>query len=313
MYLGISRVAKFFAAMVVVLALASCRQLTAFSTSAKSFRDCTQCPLMVSIPAGKFVMGAEGGEEGRPEGPPHPVAIRKAFAAGQFEVTQGQYAQFALVTRRGVTERGCSRWYPAERTIKLDASLDWRNPGYGREPALDEPVVCISWKDASDYVGWLAKRTGKRYRLLSEAEWEYIAHAGASSLYAWGDNPKDACQYGNVYDVTGYDASLLVPIVDCADGYHGVAPVGKFKPNAFGLYDVIGNVWEWTADCVRLPYAADVPLDGTAYQVQGACELRAVRGGSWRTHMFRQRPTWRGKDPENRVSSIFGLRVARDL
>jgi formylglycine-generating enzyme required for sulfatase activity len=91
-----------------------------------------------------------------------------------------------------------------------------------------------------------------------------------------------------------------------------VAPVGAYPANAFGLHDLIGNVWEWTQDCYRVPYPA-TPVDGTAVEVQGPCELRTVRGGSWRSHMFRQRSTWRGRDPEDRKSDIFGFRIARDL
>jgi formylglycine-generating enzyme required for sulfatase activity len=162
------------------------------------------------------------------------------------------------------------------------------------------------------YVTWLAGKTGKPYRLLSEAEWEYAADAGSTATYPWGENPEEACRYGNVYDLSAAknNDSPLIP-VNCDDGYPGIAPVGSYPPNAFGLQDMVGNIWEWAADCYRMPYPAE-PVDGSALDVPD-CDRRAVRSGSWITGVERQRPTFRGRDPIDRVSQVFGFRVARDL
>lgn len=294
--------------------------------AAAEFQDCTTCPPMVVIPAGKFHMGFDGGEEGRPEGPVHEVHIGYSFAIGNFEITQEQFAVFIHDT--GYAMRGgCQVW---QGEWKNPPDADWTHPGYGRVPFNDEPVACVSWKDAKAYVDWLARRTGRKYRLPTEAEWEYVARGGTTTGYFWGggqntasnDNPTgdkkagdipEACQYANVFDASGAKASAFnwAPF-SCDDGFGQAAPVGSFKPNAFGVYDIIGNLWEWTADCYQAPYPAQ-PVDGSAVQASGTCEKRVARGGSWITRPSRQRVSFRGRDPEDALYSFFGFRVARDL
>jgi formylglycine-generating enzyme required for sulfatase activity len=179
-----------------------------------------------------------------------------------------------------------------------------------------QPVGCVSWLDAKAYVEWLVSKTGQAYRLPSEAEWEYAARAGRpETLYAWGDDPDEACKHGNVLDRygSGSDPRRLSVAADCYDDWAQVAPVKQFSPNPFGLYDMTGNVWEWVEDCYRMPYPDDAPIDGSAYQVDGACDRRSTRGGSWVTGIERQRPTFRGRDPETLTTWIFGFRIARDL
>jgi formylglycine-generating enzyme required for sulfatase activity len=177
----------------------------------------------------------------------------------------------------------------------------------------NEPVSCISWHDAKAYVSWLSAKTGKRYRLLSESEWEYVARAGTSTRFFWGDSAEEACEHVNLFDASGRRMSDLpyVP-AECDDGFPFTAPVGSFDPNAFGLHDVTGNVWEWTEDCFTVPYPPDLG-DGRSYQSEGDCEKRSIRGGSWITTPSRQRPAFRGRDPADVVFSPFGFRVARDL
>jgi formylglycine-generating enzyme required for sulfatase activity len=297
----------------VALLLAGCQR--GAKPDHAEFRDCANCPAMVKIPAGKFRMGFEGGEEGRPEGPVREVAIAHAFAIGKFEVTQEDFAAFVRETQHDMRS-GCQVWR-GEWTNPPDA--DWTNPGYGRVPFNDEPVTCVSWKDAQAYVGWLARRTGRKYRLPTEAEWEYVARAGTTGDYFWQAAAADqtssdpACQFANVYDASGARASAFnwAPF-DCDDGFGQAAPVGSFKPNAFGVHDIIGNVWEWTADCYQAPYPA-APVDGSAVQAAGTCEKRVARGGSWITRPSRQRASFRGRDPETALYSFFGFRVARDL
>lgn len=287
------------------------------------FSDCKDdCPQMVVVPAGKFRMGAEGGEDGRPEGAPHNVTIRRPFAIGKMEVTNAQYARFIAETGR-IPTKGCRSWDKQANSVIEGPDADFRKPGLGAgDGAPDIPVVCVSWRDAKAYVGWLSKKTDKPYRLPTEAEWEYAARAGSQDDYPWGQDPAAGCGQANVLDKRAIASGMLPAFQEkagepaharCDDGHSGAAPVGSFKPNAFGIYDMTGNVWEWTEDCYVAPYAADVPTDGSAYQVKGQCGRRAVRGGSWMTVPFRNRPAWRGRDPEDQVSWIFGMRVARDL
>lgn len=279
------------------------------SRAPRVFKDCASCPSMVVVPPGRFRMGFDGGEQDRYEGPVREVEIPRAFAVGRFEITQQQYARFVAATGHPIGQ-GCNVWRSATRTLERDASLDWRNPGYGRAPRDDEPVACVSWNDAKAYVAWLAKITGHSYRLLTEAEWEYVARAGSSAQYPWGDDPEQACRYANIYDSSAADAGIPWPTTRCSDGYPTIAPVGRFAPNAFGVYDTVGNVWEWVEDCYAMPYPP-VPVDGGAQLEQG-CDRRGTRGGAWRTDVARQRPAFRGRDPATLLSGIFGIRVARE-
>lgn len=275
------------------------------------FSDCEACPELVVVPPGEFVMGHDGGEPGRYEGPVREMQIARAFALGRHEVTQAQFRAFVEATGHE-THGGCRVW-DGERWDEPDWA-NWQDPGYGRPPADDEPVACVSWLDARAYVAWLSELTGQPYRLPTEAEWEYAARAGATGEFSWGDDELEACRWANVYDLSGAAAhGFPWEPVQCDDGQAGVSVIGSFPPNAFGLYDMLGNVWEWVEDCYVVPYPDDGPRDGSAVQVEGPCDRRSVRGGSWITRMYRHRLTWRGRDPEPTLFSFFGFRVARDL
>ena len=277
---------------------------------------------MVVIPPGTFRMGANAGEEGRPEGPVRHIKIRRPFALGAYEITNAQYARFLASTGRAPS-KGCRSLKNGK--VESIPEADFRQPGFGAGGgAPDLPVVCVSWKDATAYADWLSAKSGKRYRLPTEAEWEYAARAGGQGEYYWGNLAEDACANANVFDRDGAEGGTVavfsvtsagedVPHAKCRDGHAGVAPVGSYRPNAFGLYDMTGNVWEWTQDCYVAPYADAAPRDGRAYEVTGACPRRAVRGGSWMSTPFRNRSSWRGRDPEELVTWIFGFRVARDV
>lgn len=244
--------------------------------AAEPFKDCAHCPEMVVIPAGSFTMGADKATtKGAKayEGPPHEVTIRR-FAIGRYEVTFAEWD--ACVAAKGCPYR------PNDR-------------GWGRGR---RPVINVSWHDANRYLRWLARTTGKPYRLPSEAEWEYAARAGTTTGYWWGDA------------LGRRRANCLV----CGGRWGGrrTAPVGRFRPNPFGLYDVLGNAWEWVADCWHDGYAG-APADGRAWVAGGNCGLRVLRGGSWLSLARSLRVTHReGYDPTFRYASN-GFRVALSL
>ncbi len=264
---------------------------------------------MVVVPPGQFQMGSLEGDEDRPESPVRTVHIDYSFAAGQTPVTNEQFARFIDATHHA-TAKGCG--VIGEGGYKLVAEADWREPGYGRPPGAKEPVVCVRWLDAKAYVDWLSHVTRHHYRLLSEEEWEYAARAGTTTRFPWGDDPNESCRHANLYDQAALELKMPYPPPACNDGFAKVAPVASFPPNAFGLYDMIGNVWQWVEDCYLFEYP-EWPVDGKPVEVLSACPLRSIRGGSWGTRVDRLRPTWRGRDPEWRMNILFGFRIARDL
>jgi formylglycine-generating enzyme required for sulfatase activity len=275
------------------------------------FRDCDDCPRMIVVPAGKFLMGADGGEAARYEGPVHEVAIRKPFAVGVFELTNAEYAAFIAATDHQ-SGQNCRAWDGSNYSENPGRS--WLDPGYGRAPRDDEPVACVNWNDARAYVEWLAQKTGLPYRLLSEAEWEYLARGNTpKGRFAWEGGEEAACRYANLFDTAGANGKVPRPYgpAPCNDGFAEVAPVGQLQANVFGVYDIIGNVWEWVEDCYVMTYFEwqnnEMP------QVRHGCDRRGVRGGSWSTLVARQRPEFRGRDPAELTTHIFGFRIARDL
>lgn len=246
------------------------------------FQECESCPVMVVVPAGTFTMGSPEGEEGRDndEGPLHKVTIRRSFAVGKFEVTFDEWdACFA--------EGGCGRYRPRDK--------EW---GRGRRP-----VINVSWKDAQAYSAWLSKKTGKTYRLLSEAEWEYSARAGTSTPFWQGSSI--STQQANYNGAYSYGEGKK------GDYRSNTVAVDSFAPNPFGLYQTQGNVWEWVEDCYHENYRA-APSDGSAWTA-GDCSRRTLRGGSWLNFPrflraaghIRVKPDYRGGDS--------GFRLARTL
>ena len=171
-------------------------------------------------------------------------------------------------------------------------------------------MACVDWSDVKAYVQWLSEQTGHTYRLLSEAEWEYVARAGATTTYPWGDGEDGACKNANVYDADS--AIPLIPgeTLSCVAGFKIVSPSGQFEPNAFGVYDMIGNVWEWTQDCWNGSYAG-APSDGSAW-TRGDCDRRVLRGGSWSSRPIYLRAANRYEDSRGNRSDV-GFRVAAQL
>ena len=212
----------------------------------------------------------------------------------------------AEATRR--VSDGCFVWTGAG--FDKDPAKDWRNPGYAQDDT--HPVVCVSWEDASAYARWLGEKTGKAYRLLTEAEWEYAARAGTATARFWGDDAKRSCDNANGADLAAkaeVPGAADWPVAACNDRFAYTAPVGSYRANAFGLHDMLGNVWEWTQDCWNANYSG-APADGSAWAT-GDCSLRAVRGGSWEDAPVGLRAAYRVGSPTVIRVYIRGFRVAR--
>jgi formylglycine-generating enzyme required for sulfatase activity len=279
--------------------------------SGASFRDCPECPEMVVVPAGSFTMGSPLGEQGRDpsEGPQRRVTIARPFAIGKFEVTRGEFAAFVQETGWSVGDR-C---YTYEGAFGDRTGRSFRYPGFQQDDR--HPVVCINWQEATAYVGWLSRKTGKTYRLLTEAEWEHAARAGTTTLYHFGSKAADLCRYGNVGDLTASARyrwkTTSATAAICRDGYVHTAPVGSFLPNALGLYDMHGNVSEWVQDCWNASYIG-APVDGSAWTA-GDCGLRGIRGASWYFSPRYQRAANRSATTIVDRGDDRGFRVARTL
>ena len=271
-------------------------------------RDCDECPELVVVPSGSFEMGSPSSEEGRwdNEGPVHRVRIAQPFAVGMYEVTRGQWRRFVEETGHS---SGHSCWTYEGGEWAERSGRSWRNPGFSQ--GEEHPVVCVSWEDARAYVGWLSRKTGEGYRLLSESEWEYVARAGTSTSRYWGESEAGQCRHAN-----GADRALKSRYRDwewktasCDDGYIHTSPVGRYTRNGYGLYDVLGNVWEWTRDCWNGSYDG-APTGGGAWE-SGDCSRRVLRGGSWVSVPRNLRSAFRSGDDAGDRSSNFGFRVAR--
>jgi len=272
------------------------------------FRDCPSCPEMVVIPSGSFDMGSPGSEAGRDhdEGPVHRVNVA-AFALGKTEITRGQFAAFVKNTNYSTGDK-C---WTLEGGKFEERSGSWSKPGYPQDDK--HPVACINWNDAKAYAKWMSRKTGKQYRLPTEAEWEYSARGNTSTPRYWGGNPDEACGYANAADKTAQAQILNTSswsVHKCTDGFAYTAPVGSFKANAFGLNDMLGNVWEWTEDNYHDSYKG-APADGSAWQGDGA--KRVLRGGSWNNSPRDVRAAIRNSNEPARRFSIFGFRLARKL
>jgi formylglycine-generating enzyme required for sulfatase activity len=238
---------------------------------------CKDCPEMVAIPAGSFLMGSPDDEDDRfdNEGPQTEMNIR-AFSMGKYPVTRGQFAEFIQATGYQPA-RNCFAEI-SHGKYDVTSKANWKDPAFKQTDR--DPVICITWKDAIAYVEWLSQATGKAYRLPSEAEWEYAARAGTTTSRIWGDDPDDACDYANAAD-RQVKREYGWTTVDCDDGYLYTAPVGKFKPNKFGLYDMLGNARQFVAGC-GTDSIAELPTDGSPNE---ACDDRVViRGSSWESY-----------------------------
>lgn len=280
---------------------------TAQRAPGTAFRDCRDCPEVVVIPGGNFTMGSSASEKSwavshgaapesvSDESPQRSISLR-SFALGKYVVTRGEYAAFVRET--GYPEGdGCGQ--DGEKWNK-QVGVSWRNPSFKQTDR--DPVVCVSWRDARAYVSWLNGKIIRNsnsgegpYRLPSESEWEYAARAGTTTRFWWSDEDSDAAGHAWYKDNAGGETH----------------PVGLKPANPFGLYDMAGNVWQWTEDCYSDSYA-NAPTDGTAFELDINCR-RVDRGGSWFHPSWLLRPATRERNPADYRDQIMGLRVARSL
>ena len=275
----------------------------------RKLRDCEVCPEMVVVPAGKYRMGSPSHEAGRndSEGPVHEVTIWEPFAVGVHEVTREEFGYFAQETGRS-TAKVCWTYRNGKWNERSGGS--WKKPGF--KQGRNHPVVCVSWNDVKAYVGWLSRKTGEVYRLLTESEWEYAARAGTRTARHWGAGETGQCRYANGADKAAKNRYSKWVTASCDDGQAHTSSVGRYEPNGFGLHDMLGNVWEWVEDCGHSNYQG-APADGRAWTRGGACPQRALRGGSWLDRPADLRSANRLWYSTAYPMDFVGFRVARTL
>jgi formylglycine-generating enzyme required for sulfatase activity len=262
------------------------------------FRDCPTCPLMRVLPGGRFMQGSSAQAAEQPQ---HQVTFAAAVAFASREVTIGEFEEFA--TETNLQAAGCTV-YDGEWQQRDD--VNWRNVD-DAHTAL-HPVTCVSWDDATAYAAWLSKKTGQTYHLPSASEWEYAASATAPSSTTLA---ADACKVANVADQSAAQRYPGWNVVACTDRYVQTAPVGSFAANAFGLNDMLGNVFEWVQDCWNDDYEG-APVDGSA-RTSGDCAEHEARGGSWFTSPEYLRASYRNRFDNSERSTAVGFRVVRDI
>jgi formylglycine-generating enzyme required for sulfatase activity len=281
---------------------------------------------MVLIPHGSFQIGTTDEELEREkvpemfrdyEKPRHTVTIGADFYLGKYDVTVGEFKAFVRATGPRPAG-GCENWEKGsdgQYGWQFKQDRTWDRPGF---PQTDrDPVVCVSYDDAVAYIGWLNASAGtKAYRLPGEAEWEYAARANTTTARFWGDGRDAACRFANVADLSlakhdGIATPNQERYFNCTDGFVFTAPAGSFLSNDFGLYDMLGNVWQWTADCWN-DDLTNIPPNGTTRST-GGCGLRVVRGGSWNSGPRVVRAGCRSGNGTGVRGTDTGFRVARTL
>lgn len=285
------------------------------------FRDCSDaCPELVVMPSGSFQMGVRAATDvfRDQSSPVHTVTIGYTLAVGRTEVTTAEFARFVQATTYVTdAERGAGCLVSGASAPVVRTDGNWRTPGFAQTDT--DPVVCVSWNDAQAYVAWLnTVAPATNFRLLTEAEWEFVARAGATTTrYPWGDDTTYAliCGHANSGDLT---ATATVPRfagtrwTDCADGHGYTAPGDAFPASAFGLRNVIGNAWEWVQDGWHANYSG-APTDGSAWPVTNGDTSRIYRGGSWNNHPTYLDPAYRARGAPTYSEEGLGFRVARAL
>ncbi len=292
----------------------------------RRFADCRDCPDMVVIPAGSATLGSTAEERaasgivpvfGDREGPTYKATFAHPYAIGRTEVTRGQYRAFIEATKRP-DPAGCGVHEPKGDTWGPQPGYSWHNPGFDQDDS--HPAVCISYDDATAYAAWLTKKTGKAYRLPSDAEWEYAARGGTTTAWYWGSAPEQGCAIANLLsagtlDKLGRPKSLADRMV-CSSSRSFTVPVASYPANPFGLYDMAGNAFEWSADC-NSKDNGDGHADGSARTAKDAgvaCDRHYLKGGAFHTPFWLTRSAVRGAPiPADLHMFAVGFRVARSL
>ncbi|BCQ25905.1 SUMF1/EgtB/PvdO family nonheme iron enzyme [Caballeronia sp. NK8] len=281
---------------------------------ATTFKDCDYCSEMVVLPAGEYMMGAnredfEGDEKEYQfdltvMGPPRSVKVR-SFAIGRYHVTRKQFAVFANET--GFEGKGCRTFNRTDWAFVRDA--DWKHPGFPQTE--DDPVVCVSWDDTQKYIAWLnTKLSGKikhSYRLPTNEEWEYAARAGTTTSRYWGSGRKEQCLYENTRDETAKALDPDSPVAPCNDNYLWTSPVGSFRPNPWGLYDMLGDASQWLSGCSENSNALTAALPRVP---EDQCRSHSIRGASWATIPQGVRAASWGGGSRGIRNSAIGFRLA---
>ena len=268
-------------------------------------RDCPTCPEMVVVDKGSFQQGGNSNAADRDELPRHAVKIATAFAVSRFEITLFQFTEF-------VNASGYNFGGDASCNKKKSAVEDktWKSPGFPQRE--DEPVVCTSWFDANAYAQWMSKVTGKRYRLLSESEWEYMARAGSDALTPWGTEESKSCEHANLADEAFVKRTEAKVAYKCNDqSAFTAAGSTSLRQNRFGIHDAIGNVAEWVADCLTDDYAG-APIDGSAVN-SATCQKRVYRGGAFNYNVADVRFARRESIAPAERRPFIGIRLGREL
>jgi len=290
----------------------------------KTFKDCEDCQTMVVVPAGTFTMGStreEREREGVPasfgdhEGPTVQITIARPFAIATTETTRAQFALFVKATNRPVPTV-CAN-YNAEQDNwagKEGNVANWQNPGF--KQGDNHPAVCMSYVDASDYAAWMSKKTGFKYHVASEAQWEYVARAGTKTTRYWGENISQICKKANIMSTATFDAinkseGWMDELV-CTGTQSWTVPVASYDANPWGVYDMLGNVWEWVDDCAT-PDHTGMPTDGSARR-DGDCTRRISKGGAFHSRVWLARPATRGGgQPGINRPAAAGIRIVREI
>jgi formylglycine-generating enzyme len=276
----------------------------ALPTPGTVIRDCPTCPSFTVLPTGRFKQGSADSGASSTVRPLHWVAISHPLAMSTNTVTVDEFRAFATATGRDM--QGCDTY---DGRWKHQPKNSWENPGF--EQTGTHPVTCASWSDAKAYAQWLSEQTGQRYRLPSASEWEFAARAGGEAVQPWNANGSDACANANVADLSAARRYPGWVAFACNDGYVFTAPVGSFKASAFGLNDMLGNVFQWTEDCWTANYK-DAPIDGSA-RADGNCSEHELRGGSWFSSPGYVRADYRNHFATNYRASSAGIRLVRDI
>jgi formylglycine-generating enzyme required for sulfatase activity len=258
---------------------------------------------MTVIPTGRFQQGSGSGTSSF-EKPLHWVLISHPLAVSTNPVTVDEFHHFVTATGRNM--QGCDTY---DGAWKHHPKSSWKSPGFPQSGT--HPVTCASWNDAVAYAQWLSSKTGHPYRLPSASEWEYAARAGGEAVMPWNADGSGACENGNVADESAAHRYPGWSVFGCKDGYVYTAPVGSFKSNAFGLNDMLGNVFQWTKDCWNANYVG-APIDGSA-RTDGNCTDHELRGGSWFSTPAYVRANYRNHFAADYRASSVGIRLVRDI